>query len=168
MYSVKKPLLGLILAGFLGTATAAPVSPGYIGILTTPVLISNSFSSATASFSDVYTFTLASTSSTTGTAISLDLDFSFIPGTEYEIDNFMVELLDSTGFITYDSDNESVEAILLPGNYQFVVSGEVTGTFGGVYAGALAATPIPEPNKYAMLLAGLGLIGFVVTRRRSL
>jgi hypothetical protein len=31
-----------------------------------------------------------------------------------------------------------------------------------------SVTPVPEPETYAMLLAGLGLIGFTATRRRAL
>ena len=37
-------------------------------------------------------------------------------------------------------------------------------TFGYSYS---FATPVPEPQTYAMLLAGLGLMGFVVSRRRK-
>jgi hypothetical protein len=29
-----------------------------------------------------------------------------------------------------------------------------------------SVTPVPEPETYAMLLAGLGLIGFTASRRR--
>jgi hypothetical protein len=37
------------------------------------------------------------------------------------------------------------------------------------YAGTLdiAATPVPEPETYAMMLAGLGLMGFIARRRRD-
>lgn len=31
---------------------------------------------------------------------------------------------------------------------------------------AVAASPVPEPETYAMMLAGLGLIGMMVARRR--
>jgi PEP-CTERM motif len=30
-----------------------------------------------------------------------------------------------------------------------------------------AVTPVPEPESYAMLLAGLGLIGTIAVRRRT-
>lgn len=35
-----------------------------------------------------------------------------------------------------------------------------------LYAG-IDVSPIPEPETYAMLLAGLGLIGFVARRRKQ-
>jgi hypothetical protein len=51
-------------------------------------------------------------------------------------------------------------------DYQLRVAGVLTGNFGGGYSGHLAAVPlIPEPETYALLLAGLGLLGFVARRR---
>lgn len=169
MYSVKKPLLGLILAGFTGTAVAVPVvvGPGYLGTLTTPILIGNSFSSK-GPFVDVYTFTLGSTSYAIGTAFSFKFNTPLYPGPEYKIDKFKLSLLDETGAIEYDKGKKTVEAILGPGDYQFVVSGKVTGNWGGAYGGVLAATPIPEAKNITMILAGLGLVGFAVARRRTL
>jgi hypothetical protein len=32
---------------------------------------------------------------------------------------------------------------------------------------SLNVTPVPEPESYAMLLAGLGLLGGIVARRRN-
>lgn len=169
MYCVKKPLLGLILAGFTGAAAAVPVvvGPGYIGTLTVPVLIGNSFSDK-GLFSDVYLFTLGSTSSTVGTAFSFKFNIPLVPGPEYKINKFELALLDESGTFEYDTGKKTVEAILGPGDYQFVVSGKVTGNWGGAYGGVLAATPIPEAKNYTMLLAGLGLVGFAIARRRNL
>ncbi|NRR32503.1 PEP-CTERM sorting domain-containing protein [Oxalobacteraceae bacterium] len=56
---------------------------------------------------------------------------------------------------------------LTAGNYYFKILGNVVGNTGGSFAanGHVVST-IPEADSYAMLLAGLGLIGFVARRRR--
>jgi hypothetical protein len=58
------------------------------------------------------------------------------------------------------------------GNYFYRVAGNATGSAGGMYVLSSALTaapamPIPEPQTYAMLLAGLGVIGFMALRRRK-
>lgn len=52
------------------------------------------------------------------------------------------------------------------GNYTLQVSGDVTGTGGGIYAGVLNISPVPEAGEWAMMLSGLSLIGFIAARRR--
>jgi hypothetical protein len=37
---------------------------------------------------------------------------------------------------------------------------------GASYAGNISVSPVPEPETYAMLLAGLGLVGFSARRRK--
>src|SRR5690242_9840773 len=53
--------------------------------------------------------------------------------------------------------------------YYVNVTGVTSGSLGGAYSGAiqLAAAPVPEPETYAMLLAGLGLMVAVVRRRST-
>jgi len=43
----------------------------------------------------------------------------------------------------------------------------ITHVFSGKHQDQLYITPVPEPETYAMLLAGLGLMGFVARRRRA-
>ena len=50
-------------------------------------------------------------------------------------------------------------------SYYYEVSGTAGGSSGGIYI--LTSTLIPEPESYAMLLAGLGLMGFVARRRKQ-
>ena len=38
---------------------------------------------------------------------------------------------------------------------------------GANFNGQLVLTPVPEPETYALMLAGLGIIGFVAARRKS-
>jgi len=57
---------------------------------------------------------------------------------------------------------------LLAGTYTLQIRGTVTGSSGGSYAGVLnVAQPVPEPESYAMLVAGLGLMGFMSRRRKN-
>lgn len=53
------------------------------------------------------------------------------------------------------------------GNYYLQVTGDATGTAGGLYAGSINMTslPIPEPGIWSSLLAGLAIIGLMAFRR---
>lgn len=55
---------------------------------------------------------------------------------------------------------------LTPGQrYAYVVSGTDTGAAGGFYSFTASASPVPEPETYALFLAGLAAVGFVARRR---
>jgi hypothetical protein len=51
------------------------------------------------------------------------------------------------------------------GNYYINVIGTANGTTGGLYSGAISVTPIPEPEVWAMMLVGMGLVGFRLRNR---
>jgi hypothetical protein len=55
------------------------------------------------------------------------------------------------------------------GDYYLEVSGKAGGLSGGLYSGSISSTvsPVPEPETYAMLLAGLGLMGAIARRRNK-
>lgn len=166
-------LLTLALAGSMGSAIA--VGPSDLGNLTGQTInIGNSFG-AGAIFSDVYTFDIAPESATVGTAVTINLNIPQFAGEEFAIENFGVAFKDNLG-TTIISDIQttltdytvSIFANLPAAlDYTFVVSGNVTGTLGGSYGGVLQAVAVPEAETYAMMLAGLGLVGFMVSRRRS-
>jgi hypothetical protein len=56
---------------------------------------------------------------------------------------------------------------LAAGSYSLEVSGLASGAGGGKYNGVLTVTAVPEPESYAMLLAGLGLMGAIAKRRKA-
>jgi len=56
---------------------------------------------------------------------------------------------------------------LAAGYYDLQITGTATGSGGGTYGGGLNISPVPEPTEGALLLSGLGLMGFIAARRRS-
>ena len=55
---------------------------------------------------------------------------------------------------------------LASGNYYYSVFGTAQGAAAYSINSAASAVPVPEPETYALLGAGLGVIGFLVSRRR--
>lgn len=133
--------------------------------------------SGSGSFSDIFTFTLTSSS---------DLSFSVA---NFAVPSLYNTILTSASlFSNADNSLYSADDILLTpastqtgqlgsafsalgaGSYYLQVTGISTGSMGGLYSGALnvsSVSAVPEPETYAMLLAGLGLIGTIARRRNK-
>lgn len=97
---------------------------------------------------------------------------------------FALRFLDTVGNIKYDSNLQFFNPTSVWQQITFTPAAVPTGATaaflefsqagGGVGNGAvliddvyLGVAAIPEPGTYAMLLAGLGLVGFMVRRRRA-
>lgn len=173
MYRMKA-LVGLMLAGFTGTAAA--VGPG--DLAGQDLSINNTISGPGVPITDVYSFDIGSTmSETLATAGKVELQYGSSSTPTYDISNFVISVLDTNG-VQYAFDDKSSDAngalelsavlapsiLGAPGFYQFVVAGTTAGGAGGIYAGALSATPVPEPKDWMMILAGIGLVGMMVGR----
>lgn len=54
-------------------------------------------------------------------------------------------------------------------SYELQIKGTTDGSAGGTYTGAFnfAVAAVPEPETYALMLAGLGMLGWVASRRRK-
>jgi hypothetical protein len=74
---------------------------------------------------------------------------------------------------SFDAGQSTVtNALIAPlqlsaGSYVLQVRGRVSGDFGGSYTGNISLSPIPEPQTYAMLAAGLLAIGTLMQRSRN-
>ncbi len=55
--------------------------------------------------------------------------------------------------------------VLSAGAYTLTIGGNAGS--GASYGGNVVLTPVPEPETYALMLAGLGVVGFVAARRRN-
>ena len=53
------------------------------------------------------------------------------------------------------------------GSYYLNVNGIGNGSLGGLYNGSISVAAVPEPETYAMLLAGMGVMGFIARRRNK-
>lgn len=178
MYS-NKILIGLIMSGLMGTASATddPTPYADFGTLNNQVkILGNVLNPAPAgtTIADNYRFDLNPGAQTFATAIkvSLVLDFLDPDLVVSNIKNFSIELQDSNHIqLAFDDTFSSAGTLDLSANlsagddYELVVRGFAEGSAGGIYSGVLTA--VPEADTYAMMLAGLGLIGFTVMRRRT-
>jgi hypothetical protein len=131
------------------------------------------------SFTDVFTFNISTpfdaaasvTSSYLNTQQTKDLlitGFSlyrYDPGT-MAILGTAIAGVNETGFGSHPTDSWSLSAYgLSSGYYALQINGQVLGAGGGAFGGDLTVSPVPEPQSWAMLLAGLGMLG-MATRRQ--
>lgn len=56
---------------------------------------------------------------------------------------------------------------LATGSYYLQVSGTLLSDTSGSFGGSVMLNPVPEPETYGMMLAGLGVVGMVARRRRQ-
>ena len=179
----KQSLVALALAGTFGVAqaqTTTALNPA--GDLTHDLGADPTSENVyvvthdTGSFSDVFTFSVTNPRDTVTSAVSLEqpnLDGSgfdyFIEGGSFGLysdadgDGMGGTLISQT---TFGGDSTSLSADgIAAGSYYWAVAGNASGDLGGIYNFTTNTAPIPEPETYALMLAGLGLLGFVGKRR---
>jgi PEP-CTERM motif len=115
---------------------------------------------------ETYTFSIADPGTVSGKAFSLPL------GSLYGTSFFGVTLRDASSTVVghdFSPANGFSFANLSAGSYSLNFFGKTTGSLGAVYAGVIASetAPVPEPHTYALMMAGIGVVGFVVARRRK-
>lgn len=160
-------LFALALAGTMATSAYADATYDMGPLTPTPYI---NTATVSGSFMDTYDFVVPS-SLVAGTGVTANLDLGNL---SFHISNLKLELFDANSTklasdtVSGPTDySVSVNAPLTTGSYYFLLSGlaDGTNTNQGIYTFTAAA--VPEAKTYGMMLAGLGLVGFVVMRRRS-
>lgn len=182
-FNMKQAALAIAMAGVFGSAQAATISLSggdQATNLGADPTATNSYSitHATGSFTDTFSFSLSQLSDTVSSAVSL-----FLPGingapASYNISNATLSLFSDPGGDGLAGSNTSLASVsfgsangvlavnnVAAGSYFWKLTGTADGTRGGVYLYASDTAPVPEPGTYAMMLAGLGLLGFIAKRR---
>jgi hypothetical protein len=165
--NIKSVALASALALGAFTAQAANTDLGVVG---NTIVNSGGIALAPGLINDTFTFSLGANSVVQSNVTSF---FGTISPAFYSIvstgaDHMIGGGDDATvtGF-AFGSTSASNFTTLAAGDYYFNVFALVSAA-PAAYAISASATaaPVPEPETYAMLAAGLGAIGFVVTRRR--
>ena len=88
----------------------------------------------------------------------------------FDLSDTMISIFDKkTHVAVYQASFDDVlnaSFSLNPGKYFALFTGSVSSDLAG-YAAAASAVPVPEPAEWMMILAGVAMMGFVVSRRRN-
>jgi len=155
----------------LAAALVAGSTSGY-AVALTPIgdVTSGTFAFANTpvagAFTDTLSFTLTTASFLTGTVTSV------VSGTQ-DVDFTSISVTGAGGPFTFTQvamDPFETWALgsvaLAAGTYTLNLMGSNSASIGS-YAGTLGVTPVPEAGTLAMMLAGLGMVGFMARRRQA-
>ncbi len=182
---LKRAISVAILAGVSVGANATTTALGEVSS-SVPTTFTGSVLGAQQSFSDIFTFTLSQPNMSSGyNVVNFPLEIPDV-GSLGTVLSTMSLVTFGTDGMQGTTDDQVLKSVVLPstGNTQdhlslswdqpitgpvyLNIGGVTSGSLGGIYSGSIESIAvIPEPETYAMLLAGLGLMGAVVRRRSS-
>ncbi|QHJ00866.1 PEP-CTERM sorting domain-containing protein [Xylophilus rhododendri] len=158
--ALKKTALVALLT--LGSALSASAATYDLGVLSLGTTYEPS-STVSPSFSDIFNFTIGSMSAASMGSLALIVSgggtvinsISLFDGTTTTTGTVHADAVASTGYLS---------TVLKPGiSYSLKVAGIGTGD----YMTTFRVAAIPEPETYAMLLAGVGVMGMLVRQRQK-
>jgi hypothetical protein len=164
---IKSIAIAAVLATTAGFASAAHVYN--LGDITNDgaLFVSSTFA-ANAEINDTWNFSLTGSNDV---AALISRNFSTpigaISGFAGTVSGGTLAAAESLQFAANaSSQNLSFASTLGAGNYSLLISG-LSMRANTAYTFNVDVTPVPEPETYALLLAGLGVLAFVAKRRKS-
>jgi len=156
--------LAVVVAASVGWMGSAQATTYELDTLSPTVQQETAFHAAGSTFADIYNFTVGAQYQTV---------FASAVGTSAEqtsISNLMLTFYSADGSVIGESSLSNGSMIdlsgaFLSGSYSVGVSGIANGDLGGEYQFSIAA--VPEPGEWAMLLAGLAVLGFIAKRKTN-
>jgi hypothetical protein len=184
LYSSLKPIVAqLTIAASAMCLTQATLAQTIdLGDFASPATLSyqNSFSTQQAQFTDWYAFTV---NAANFNGITASISFAQVFGVQLSSDLYTGSLIgnqvNAGALITAGSTNQTsfgnavqltsvIQPSYLPnGDYLIKISGAVTGTLGGSYAGIANMAPVPLPPTLPIIALGLGVFGLVNYKRKA-
>jgi hypothetical protein len=163
-------LLAVLLASVCGAASATTIDLGLFDEDTAPLAFNHKLASPLAadqSFTDLVDFSLS-------VANDASLSLTFVDNSKYAMTLDSWSLSEAgVGTITADAGS-NFSAIsytgLGAGTYELSINGTLLkGYKGDSYGGDIISevAPVPEPETYALMVAGLGMLGLMARRRRA-
>ena len=180
--TLKRAVAIAVLAGAsVGAQAQATRSLGPISIDGPPTSFNGTIDAGAKTFNDIFTFTPAVNNGGAGaTVVNVPLTVPHIGDWNAVLNTFTLMSAGADNTVGTSDDSKLVSATAgagdslslswnqpITGLAYLNVTGIGNGTNGGLYSGFIGVSPVPEPETYAMLLAGLGLMGAVVRRRRQ-
>lgn len=154
----------------LGTFDMSAPFPYFVNISSPPILGPDT------QFDFFYTFDIINVNASNGTSVTASaIDGNGLASLELKLispaDLVLVDVMATESQTTPGTWNASFNyspILAGTGTYKLEILGKSTSTsLAAGYNGNMILAAVPEPESYAMLMAGLGLLGFVSRRKKK-